>query len=98
MSIANEITVTVGTVAIVKIGRNEVEVTVTEITANGWTGITALCVMVFSLFHWPCSTTLLTIYRETHSKKWTRLSALRPTLLGILCCLLIHRATTRPEW
>ena len=39
MSIANEITVTVGTVAIVKIGRNEVEVTVTEVTANGWNSL-----------------------------------------------------------
>ena len=57
--------------------------------ANGWTWVTALCVMLFSLLHWPCSTTLLTIKKETGSWKWTGLAFLLPTALGILCCMLV---------
>ncbi|MBQ8684505.1 MAG: ferrous iron transport protein B [Clostridia bacterium] len=59
------------------------------LTANGWTWHTAACTMVFSLFHWPCSTTLLTIRKETGSWRWTALSALLPTLLGMAVCMLI---------
>lgn len=56
---------------------------------NGWTASTALCVMLFSLFHWPCSTTLLTIRRETGSVKWTALALLLPTVLGMALCALV---------
>ena len=56
---------------------------------NGWTGITALCFVLFSLMHWPCSTTLLTIRKETGSWKWTGMAALVPTLCGILCCAAV---------
>ncbi|MBQ4155410.1 MAG: ferrous iron transporter B, partial [Clostridia bacterium] len=56
---------------------------------NGWTITTALCFTVFSLFHWPCSTTLITIKRETKSVKWTIVSALMPTLTGLLICFII---------
>jgi ferrous iron transport protein B len=57
--------------------------------SNGWTWLTAICFMLFSLMHWPCSTTLLTIKEETHSIKWTLLSFLIPTFLGFtLCCLI----------
>lgn len=56
--------------------------------ANGWTWITAICTMLFSLMHWPCSTTLLTIKKETGSGKWTALAVLLPTITGILCCIL----------
>lgn len=55
----------------------------------GWTTLTAICLMVFSLCHNPCSTTLYTIYKETRSLKWTTISALMPTLLGIVLCGLI---------
>ena len=55
--------------------------------AEGWTAVTALCVMLFSLCHWPCSTTLLTIKKETGSLKWTAVSALLPTAIGVLLCL-----------
>ncbi len=55
----------------------------------GWTAHTALCVMLFSLFHWPCSTTLLTIRRETGSWRWTALAALLPTVLGAALCMLL---------
>lgn len=56
---------------------------------HGWTQTTALCTMVFCLFHWPCSTTLITIKKETGSWKWTALSALLPTLAGFAACFLI---------
>ena len=55
----------------------------------GWTAKTALCVLVFILFHWPCGTTLLTVRRESGSWAWTALSAVLPTCIGILCCRLI---------
>ena len=58
------------------------------LAANGWTWLTALCVMLFSLFHWPCSTTCLTIARETRSVRWTMLSILIPTGLGAVLCIL----------
>jgi len=57
---------------------------------HGWTQITALCVMVFTLLHWPCGTTLLTIRRETGSWKWTALAAALPTAFGMILCMLIH--------
>ena len=58
--------------------------------ANGWTGKTAACVIVFTLMHWPCSTTLLSIKKETGSRTWTALAAVLPTLCGALLCLLIN--------
>ena len=58
------------------------------LTSQGWTGVTAVCVLLFSLFHWPCSTTCLTIYRETGSLKWTALAAALPTALGFGLCFL----------
>lgn len=60
------------------------------LASQGWTGWTAGAVMLFSLFHWPCSTTLLTIRRETGRWRWAFLAALLPTLLGLCCCLLWH--------
>ena len=58
--------------------------------ANGWTGKTAVCVIVFTLMHWPCSTTLLSIKKETGSRTWTALAAVLPTLCGALLCMLIN--------
>lgn len=55
---------------------------------NGWTWITAISTMLFSLNHWPCSTTLLTIKKETGSWKWTALAAAIPTVLGIAICII----------
>ena len=57
---------------------------------NGWTVVTAFCTVIFSLFHWPCATTVLTVRKETKSFKWTALSVLFPTLIGILACVLIN--------
>lgn len=55
----------------------------------GWSWQTALCTMVFTLFHWPCATTLMTVYRETGSKGKTAAAMLLPTAVGMsLCCML----------
>ncbi len=56
---------------------------------NGWTGVTAICVMLFSLMHWPCSTTCLTIRKETESMKWTAVAFVLPTVLGMAACFLV---------
>lgn len=57
---------------------------------NGWTLITAINVMIFTLLHFPCSTTLLTIHKETKSIKWTILSFLLPTVCGIIICIITN--------
>ena len=58
------------------------------LVSHGWTWVTALCVMLFSLMHWPCGTTCLTIKNETQSRKWTLISFLVPTAAGILICFI----------
>ncbi|MDO4294605.1 MAG: ferrous iron transporter B [bacterium] len=58
--------------------------------ANGWTTETILCMTVFSLFHWPCSTTCLSIKKETKSLKWTLFAFFLPTFIGCSLCILIH--------
>ena len=55
---------------------------------NGWTYLTALNMMLFSLLHWPCTTTLLTIKKETNSLKWTALGFLIPTLIAFVVCFI----------
>lgn len=55
---------------------------------NGWTWITAISTMLFSLMHWPCSTTMLTIKKESGSWKWTVLSFLIPTVVGCAVCFV----------
>ena len=55
---------------------------------NGWTILTAMNVMLFTVFHFPCATTLLTIKKETGSWKWTAISFLIPTVCGIVLCML----------
>lgn len=59
------------------------------LVSNGWTARTAVCASLFSLFHWPCSTTLLTVYKETKSGKWTGIAALLPTVIGCAICMLV---------
>lgn len=58
------------------------------LVSNGWTWLTAVCVMLFSLMHWPCSTTCLTIRKETQSWKWTAVSFLVPTVMGVIICFV----------
>ncbi|MDE6679124.1 MAG: ferrous iron transport protein B [Ruminococcus sp.] len=57
---------------------------------NGWNITTALCMMTFTLFHFPCATTCMTIKKETGSLKWTALSFALPTVTGIVLCIIIN--------
>ena len=67
----------------------EDSMTISEILkANGWTFLTAINVMLVTIMHFPCATTLLTIKSETKSLKWTALAFLIPTICGILICMV----------
>lgn len=57
---------------------------------NGWTGVTALCMMLLCLLHFPCGTTCLTIYRETGSVRWTAVGFWLPTLMGMILCMGVN--------
>jgi ferrous iron transport protein B len=66
--------------------------TASLLRSGGWTLLTAVCLMIFSLVHNPCSTTIYTIYKETGSVKWTTLSALLPVVLGFLLCFVVAQS------
>lgn len=59
------------------------------LVSHGWTTTTAVCVMLFLLFHWPCATTLLTIKKEGGGWRWAAWGAVLPTLIGALLCITI---------
>lgn len=61
----------------------------TLLVNNGWTWLTAVCTMLFTLLHWPCGTTCLTVKKETQSVKWTLLSFAIPTVTGIVICMIV---------
>ncbi len=56
--------------------------------SNGWDFTTAVCFILFSLMHWPCATTIMTIKKETGSLKWTLVSVIVPAAAGIIACVL----------
>lgn len=91
---ANEIVIPIALMVYLSTGElsdySSLESLKTILVDNGWTWVTALCVCVFSMFHFPCSTTLLTIYKETRSIKWSALSVLVPLMAGVVCCALIN--------
>ena len=60
------------------------------LSENGWNVTTAACCAVFALFHWPCSTSIITVYKETKSVLDTILAVLVPTLSGLFLCFLIN--------
>lgn len=60
---------------------------------HGWNWTTAICVLLFSLMHWPCSTSLITMYKETKSGFWTMICALLPAACGMICCILFTAFT-----
>ncbi len=62
----------------------------TLLISNGWTVTTAISVMLFSLMHWPCATTLMTVKKETKSVKWTLVSLCLPTLFGMGACFVFN--------
>ena len=57
--------------------------------AGGWTLLTGVNLMLFSLLHNPCSTTIYTIYKETRSVKWTTVATLMPVVMGVVVCFLV---------
>lgn len=61
----------------------------TLFTTNGWTITTAVCTMILCVLHYPCSTACLTIKKETKSVKWTIISMILPTVLGIMICIVV---------
>ncbi len=91
---ANEIVIPIilmtymSTTGLVSMG--DLESLKTLLVSNGWTIATAVCTLVFFVAHWPCSTTLITIYKETKSIKWTLASFLIPTAYGFLLCVIIN--------
>lgn len=60
------------------------------LVVNDWTIKTAICMIMFSLFHWPCSTALITVQKETASIKWSFLAFIIPTIIGIIVCGIIN--------
>ncbi len=58
--------------------------------SNGWNYFTAVCYIIFSVVHFPCATALITVYKETKSLKWTTLSFLIPTALGVVLCCAVN--------
>ncbi len=60
--------------------------------ANGWTWLTAINTMLFALLHWPCATTLLSMYKETGSKKWTIIGFIIPTVIAFTVCFVTAQA------
>lgn len=60
------------------------------LTANGWTVKTAVCMIIFTVFHFPCATTCMTIKKETGSTKWTLISFALPTAIGFILCMMIN--------
>ncbi len=57
--------------------------------AGGWTLLTAVNLMLFSLLHNPCSTTIYTIFKETRSLKWTAIATILPVMMGVTLCFLV---------
>lgn len=95
---ANEIVMPIIIMAYLSNGTLTDTATLTEMRTifieNGWTWVTAVCTMLFSLMHWPCSTALLTIKKETGSLKWTFAAFLIPTICGVAVCIIFNLLTT----
>lgn len=70
----------------------------TLLAANGWSWCTAVSVILFSLMHWPCATTCLTIRKETGSWRWTAVAVIVPTLCGCVMCLAFHLLAASLGW
>ncbi|MCC6548672.1 MAG: ferrous iron transporter B [Ignavibacteriaceae bacterium] len=68
---------------------DSVSLTADILVAGGWTALTGVCLMLFSLLHNPCSTTIYTIYKETGSIKWTVLATIIPIIMGFTLCFIV---------
>jgi ferrous iron transport protein B len=91
---ANEIVVPTMLMAYMNVDRmieidNMVDLKNLLVVHHEWTILTAVCLMLFSLLHNPCSTTIWTIYKETGSKKWTWVATLLPLVIAFVVCFLV---------
>ena len=88
---ANEIVIPIMIMAYMSLGNmvdfSNIQELKNLLVTHGWTALTALNTIIFSLMHFPCSTTCLTIHKETNSWKWTLVAFLIPTICGIVLCL-----------
>ncbi len=88
---ANELLIPVILMVLSQSGRlGGTEAAGTLLINAGWTWQTAVCSMVFTLFHWPCATTLMTIRSETGSAAKTAAAALLPTAVGVSLCMMLN--------
>ena len=92
---ANEIVLPIILMAYMATGQiteiNDLTVLKELLIDNGWTFVTAICFMLFSLIHFPCSTTCLTIRKESKSWKWTTMAILIPTITGLILCFIVSQ-------
>jgi ferrous iron transport protein B len=96
---ANEIVIPTIIMGYMKMGRmTEMGDPTLLFADNGWTLVTAVCVILFSLLHYPCTTTTLTVWAETRSLKWTLLSNAIPLALAILVCFSVAQAARLAGW
>lgn len=90
---ANEIVVPIILMSYLATGQlievNTIEELRTILIANGWTWLTGLNTLLFCLLHWPCTTTLLSAYKESGSLRWTLVTFLVPTLIGLMVCFFV---------
>jgi len=90
---ANEIVIPIILMAYLQTGHlvemNDSSALLQLLVSQGWTWKTAVSMLIFCLFHWPCSTTCLTIRKETGSWRWTAVAFLMPTILGIGLCIAV---------
>ena len=90
---ANELVIPVLVMLLTGSGTMDSAAGVTQVlTANGMGAVQALCTALFCLFHWPCGPTVLTVWRETGSLRWTALSVVLPTAIGAALCLAVRTA------
>ena len=87
---ANELVIPVILMAVSGVGTLVEAQDTAILLETGWTWKTALCTMVFTIFHWPCSTTLITIYKETKSAAKTAAAFFLPTAVGCILCLMLN--------
>ena len=91
---ANEIVIPIAVMIYTGGGFVSADISVTSMaslfSAFGWNIKTAVCVSIFSVFHFPCSTSIITVYKETKSLKYTAVAVLLPTVIGVLLCLLAN--------
>jgi ferrous iron transport protein B len=81
--------ISVGEGAGVMFELDSMDATADILKAGGWTLLTAINLMLFSLLHNPCSTTIYTIYKETKSAKWTAVASIMPVILGFIVTFLV---------